>query len=71
MSARRVIVAGNVTVDDVIFPDGMRRMGQLGGNAVYASIGSWLTGAPTEIVSRYGTDVPRVCSPTWPRWASP
>jgi ribokinase len=53
-----VIVAGNVTIDDVIYPDGLRRMGQLGGNAVYASVGSRLTGAPTEIVSRYGADVP-------------
>ena len=33
-------------------------LGQLGGNAVYASVGARLAGAPTEIVSRYGTDVP-------------
>jgi sugar/nucleoside kinase (ribokinase family) len=58
MSAPRVIVAGNVTIDDVIYPDGRVRLGQLGGNAVYASVGSRLTGAPTEIVSRYGAGVP-------------
>jgi hypothetical protein len=34
MSAPRVIVAGNVTIDDVIYPDGRVRLGQLGGNAV-------------------------------------
>lgn len=53
-----MIVAGNVTIDDVIHPDGQRRMGQLGGNAVYAAVGSRLTGAPTKIVSRHGTDLP-------------
>jgi sugar/nucleoside kinase (ribokinase family) len=58
VSAPRVIVAGNVTVDDVIYPDGQVAMGQLGGNAVYASVGCRLTGAPTEIVSRYGADTP-------------
>lgn len=58
MNAPRVVVVGNVTIDDVIYADGRQRLGQLGGNAVYASVGARLAGAPTEIVSRYGTDVP-------------
>jgi sugar/nucleoside kinase (ribokinase family) len=58
VNARRVIVVGNVTIDDVIYADGRVQMGQLGGNAVYASVGARLTGASTEIVSRYGADVP-------------
>jgi ribokinase len=58
VSARQVLVIGNVTIDDVVHPDGTVRPGQLGGNAVYASVGSRLTGAPTAIVSRHGADVP-------------
>ncbi|MCW2929184.1 MAG: hypothetical protein JWM19_146, partial [Actinomycetia bacterium] len=37
MSARQVVVVGNVTIDDVVHPDGTLWPGQLGGNAVYAS----------------------------------
>jgi ribokinase len=58
VSARQVFVVGNVTIDDVVHPDGTLRPGQLGGNAVYASVGSRLTGAPTAIVSLHGADVP-------------
>ncbi len=34
MTVRPVVVVGNLTVDDVIQPDGSSQMGTLGGNSV-------------------------------------
>jgi hypothetical protein len=34
---RPVIIVGNLTIDDVIQPDGSSQMGTLGGNSVHAT----------------------------------
>jgi sugar/nucleoside kinase (ribokinase family)/fructoselysine-6-P-deglycase FrlB-like protein len=56
--SRPVIVIGNLTIDDVIQPDGSSQMGTLGGNSVHACAAAltWVGGV--GIVARCGTDFP-------------
>jgi ribokinase len=55
---RPVIIVGNLTIDDVIQPDGSSQMGTLGGNSVHACAAAltWVGGA--GIVARCGADFP-------------
>jgi sugar/nucleoside kinase (ribokinase family)/fructoselysine-6-P-deglycase FrlB-like protein len=55
---RPVIIVGNLTIDDVIQPDGSSQMGTLGGNSVHACAAAltWVSGV--GIVARCGTDFP-------------
>ena len=55
---RPVIIVGNLTIDDVIQPDGSSQMGTLGGNSVHACAAAltWVGGV--GIVARCGTDFP-------------
>ena len=55
----RVIVIGNLTIDDVVYPDGTTSMGSLGGNTVYASIAAAIWGVSVGVVARFGEDFPR------------
>jgi ribokinase len=54
----RVIVIGNLTIDDVVHPDGTTSMASLGGNTVYASVGAAIWGVSVGIVARFGEDFP-------------
>ena len=54
----RVVVAGNLTIDDVVLPDGTTRMGAMGGNTVYAVLGARLWQPRAGIVTRRGEDFP-------------
>ena len=54
----RVVVVGNLTIDDVVLPDGTTRMGAVGGNAVYAVLGARLWQTRAGIVTRRGDDFP-------------
>jgi sugar/nucleoside kinase (ribokinase family)/fructoselysine-6-P-deglycase FrlB-like protein len=58
----RVIVVGNLTIDDVVLPDGSTRMGSLGGNSLYTALGArlWQSGNAGRIgiVTRKGDDFP-------------
>ena len=38
----RVVVVGNLTIDDVVLPDGSTAMGSIGGNTIYAALGARL-----------------------------
>jgi sugar/nucleoside kinase (ribokinase family)/fructoselysine-6-P-deglycase FrlB-like protein len=55
---RPVIVVGNLTVDDVIQPDGSSQMGTLGGNSVHAAAAALTWTEEVGIVARCGTDFP-------------
>lgn len=55
---RRVLVIGNLTIDDVVRADGTVRMGSPGGNAVYASVAARLWNPAVGVVSRRGDDLP-------------
>src|SRR2546429_2863565 len=56
--ARPVIIVGNLTIDDVIQPDGSSQMGTLGGNSVHATAAAltWVGGV--GIAARCGADFP-------------
>src|SRR5579864_1185564 len=55
----RVIVAGNLTIDDVVLPDGTTQMASLGGNSLYTALGVRLWQPRTGLVTRRGEDFPR------------
>jgi sugar/nucleoside kinase (ribokinase family)/fructoselysine-6-P-deglycase FrlB-like protein len=53
-----VVVVGNLTIDDVVLPDGATSMGTVGGNAVWAALGARLWNPSVGIVTRCGDDFP-------------
>ena len=54
----RLVCLGNLTVDDTVLPDGTRRGGCLGGDALYAALGARLWEPAVEIVAPQGNDAP-------------
>ncbi|MGZ3624147.1 MAG: carbohydrate kinase family protein, partial [Ktedonobacteraceae bacterium] len=54
----RVIVAGNLTIDDVVLPDGTTKMASVGGNSLYTALGVRLWQPSVGIVTRCGEDFP-------------
>src|SRR5258706_6508499 len=55
----RVIVVGNLTIDDVVLPDGTTQMFSVGGNSLYAALGVRLWQPRVGLVTRRGEDFPR------------
>jgi fructoselysine-6-P-deglycase FrlB-like protein/sugar/nucleoside kinase (ribokinase family) len=55
----RVIVVGDLTLDDVVLPDGTTHMGSIGGDCLYAALGARLWEPHVGIVTRRGDDFPR------------
>jgi fructoselysine-6-P-deglycase FrlB-like protein/sugar/nucleoside kinase (ribokinase family) len=55
----RVIVVGNLTIDDVVLPDGTTRMASVGGNSLYTALGVRLWQPRVGLVTRRGEDFPR------------
>ncbi len=53
-----VVVVGNLTIDDVVLPDGQTLMGRLGGNTVHSATAVLACGVPVAIVTRKGEDFP-------------
>src|ERR1700746_3528348 len=53
-----VIVVGNLTVDDVVHPNGETTMASPGGNTIYAATGALIWGPSVGVVARGGTDFP-------------
>lgn len=58
MTQPRVIVVGNLTIDDVVLPDGTVRMASMGGNTLYSALGVRLWQPGVGIVTRRGEDFP-------------
>jgi sugar/nucleoside kinase (ribokinase family)/fructoselysine-6-P-deglycase FrlB-like protein len=54
-----VIVVGNLTIDDVVLPDGTTRMSSVGGNSLYTALGVRLWQPRVGLVTRRGEDFPR------------
>src|SRR6266480_3033396 len=54
----RVIVVGNLTIDDVVLPDGTTQMSSVGGNSLYTALGVRLWQPSVGIVTRCGEDFP-------------
>jgi fructoselysine-6-P-deglycase FrlB-like protein/sugar/nucleoside kinase (ribokinase family) len=55
----RVVVVGDLTIDDVVLPDGTTEMGSIGGDSLYAALGARLWEPCVGIVTRRGDDFPR------------
>jgi ribokinase len=53
-----LVFAGNLLVDDLVFPDGRTRMGQPGGAILYGSLAAALWSARVGCASLRGTDYP-------------
>jgi fructoselysine-6-P-deglycase FrlB-like protein len=53
-----VIVVGNLTIDDVVLPDGTTKMASVGGNSLYTALGVRLWQPHVGIVTRRGEDFP-------------
>ena len=54
----RLVVVGNLTIDDVVLPDGTTRMASVGGNSLYAALGARPWQTSIGIVTRRGDDFP-------------
>lgn len=54
-----LVVAGNLTIDDTVLPDGRTAMGAIGGDVLYTGLGAALWGDPVGLLSRVGEDFPR------------
>jgi sugar/nucleoside kinase (ribokinase family)/fructoselysine-6-P-deglycase FrlB-like protein len=57
-SPRPVVIVGNLTIDDVVQPDGTTQMGTLGGNAVHAAAAALTWVGAVGVVARCGDDFP-------------
>ena len=55
-NTRRVIVIGNLTIDDVVLPDGRTSMASVGGNSVYSALSARMWSVPVGLVTRRGED---------------
>ncbi|HEY2954556.1 MAG TPA: carbohydrate kinase family protein [Candidatus Eisenbacteria bacterium] len=53
-----LVVAGNLLVDDIVYPDGRTRMAEPGGAVLYAALAARLWGATVGIASVRGEDYP-------------
>lgn len=60
MTAPRLVSAGNVTIDDIVFADGRTRWAQPGGAALYAALAARLAGAEAAVAAVVGADYPLV-----------
>ena len=58
MTSLPVIIVGNLTIDDVIQPDGSSQMGTLGGNTVHAAAAALTWTGEVGVVARCGADFP-------------
>ncbi|HEY5304601.1 MAG TPA: PfkB family carbohydrate kinase [Acidimicrobiales bacterium] len=54
----RVVIIGNLTIDDVIRADGTTAMGTVGGNSLHSACAARFAGASPSLVARKGTDFP-------------
>jgi sugar/nucleoside kinase (ribokinase family)/fructoselysine-6-P-deglycase FrlB-like protein len=54
----RVVVAGDLTLDDVVLPDGTTQMAAVGGDSLYTALGARLWEPQVGLVTRRGEDFP-------------
>ncbi len=58
MSGPALVCLGNLSIDDVVHPDGSLHAAQVGGDALYAALAARLFQSRTEIVAPVGHDRP-------------
>jgi len=54
----RVIVVGDLTIDDIVLPDGSTHMASIGGDCLYAALAARLWEPRVGVVTRRGDDFP-------------
>ncbi|MCQ0986319.1 carbohydrate kinase family protein [Jiella marina] len=54
----RLVCYGNLTIDDVVLPDGSERPGCIGGDALYATLAARALLPKTEMIAPVGNDLP-------------
>jgi ribokinase len=59
VTAADLWVLGNLTIDDLVLPDGTTSMGLCGGNAIFAALGGRLWSESVGLSARIGPDFPR------------
>lgn len=57
-STPRLVVLGQLSVDDVVLPNGVTSMGSCGGDATYAALGAALWSVPVGMAAPRGADFP-------------
>lgn len=55
---RGLWILGNLTIDDIVMPDGSTTMGLCGGNAIYGALGALLWEQRVGLAARIGPDFP-------------
>lgn len=58
VSGPRLLCVGNLTVDDVVLPSGVRRDGCVGGGALYSALAARLFEPRTAMLAPVGSDLP-------------
>lgn len=58
MKGQAVWSVGHLTIDDLVYWHGAIRMGNVGGDALYAALGASVMGVPSVVVSRLGQEFP-------------
>jgi sugar/nucleoside kinase (ribokinase family) len=53
-----LVIAGNLTIDDTVLPDGRTAMGAIGGDVFYTGLGAVLWTPRVGLLSRVGDDFP-------------
>jgi sugar/nucleoside kinase (ribokinase family) len=53
-----LVIAGNLTIDDTVLPDGRTAMGAIGGDVLYTGLGAALWTQDVGLLSRVGEDFP-------------
>jgi len=55
----KFVTVGNMTIDEILLPDGRSASSQCGGNCLYAAVGARIWSKSVGIVSLVGADFPR------------
>jgi len=58
-SVVKFVTVGNMTIDEILLPDGRSASSQCGGNCLYAAVGARIWSDSVGIVSLVGADFPR------------
>ncbi|WP_164998198.1 carbohydrate kinase family protein [Neobittarella massiliensis] len=59
MNKTDLVIAGNITIDDMVMADGTKHLGATGGDVLYAALAARLWGVRVGMLSRLGEDFPQ------------
>lgn len=59
MKKINIVTAGNITIDDIVLPDGKTQMGVCGGDVLYSALGASFWMENVGMLTRTGNDFPK------------